>query len=53
MAKRLRALLCRIFGHGWETTHTNRWMVPTRQECGCGASRDWHGFLDGEWVDNG
>ena len=26
--------------HRWRTTHTNRWQIPTRQECRCGLSRE-------------
>lgn len=27
--------------HKWETTHTNKWMIPTRQICGkCGIIRE-------------
>jgi len=26
--------------HKWTTTHTNKWYHPTRQECMCGASRE-------------
>lgn len=25
--------------HGWETIHTNKWMIPTHQKCRCGAER--------------
>ena len=37
----LPSLVRRFFPHrhGWETTHTNQWMIPTRQVCRCGAER--------------
>lgn len=25
--------ICRLFGHAYEVTHTNRWQVATRREC--------------------
>ena len=27
------SILCRLFGHSVETTHTNRYQVPTREVC--------------------
>jgi hypothetical protein len=42
-------LLCRLFGHSWQTTHTNRYMIPTREVCRCGAVREWHGGIEGGW----
>ena len=26
--------------HKWETTHTNKWIHPTRQKCRCGLIRN-------------
>lgn len=42
-------LMCRLFGHRWQTTHTNRYMIPTREVCRCGAVREWHGGISGAW----
>lgn len=30
----------RLHRHYWNTTHTNRWMIATKQACRCGASRE-------------
>jgi hypothetical protein len=43
--------VCRIFGHGWVTTHTNRYQIPTRQGCcRCHAVREWRGGINGKWT---
>ncbi len=34
--------------HRWETTHTNRWMVATRQKCACGVTRSFEFYPDRE-----
>ena len=26
---------CWVLFHTWETTHVNKWMIPTRQVCRC------------------
>ena len=26
--------------HRWQTTHTNKWIHPTRQKCSCGLVRN-------------
>ena len=46
----IRRLLCFYDFHRWRTTHTNRYMIPTRQACQCGAIREWHGGVEGGWV---
>jgi hypothetical protein len=34
------SILCKIFGHSPETTHTNSWQIPTGEKCSrCGLSR--------------
>jgi hypothetical protein len=46
--------VCNLLGHFWQTTHTNRWFIPTRQVCVCGGKRHWEGgppFAGGRWVD--
>ena len=46
MARKSRLLTgrCTIFGHTWDTTHTNPWMIPTRERCtACGTVREWSG----------
>jgi hypothetical protein len=43
---------CAIFGHKWEATHTNQWMIPTRERCmACGTVREWSGGAPpvGQW----
>lgn len=36
----MKKLICKIFGHSVEATHTNEWQVPTREICTrCGLSR--------------
>jgi hypothetical protein len=25
--------LCIVFGHKYQTTHVNKWMIPTRRGC--------------------
>ena len=25
--------------HDWQTTHTNKWIHPTKQKCSCGLTR--------------
>lgn len=37
--KWLIGLFKRAHQHSWNTTHTNRYMNATRQECGCGLYR--------------
>lgn len=34
--------------HKWETTHTNRWMVATRQVCRCSVVREFEFYPDRE-----
>jgi hypothetical protein len=51
--KRDRRLLCRLFGHKWQATHCNRYMIDTRQVCRCGAVREWQGGIEGGWVEGG
>jgi len=38
----LLALVMNLFKHKhrWETTHTNKWQIPTRQICKCGLMRE-------------
>lgn len=46
MERESRLLTCRctIFGHTWDTTHTNPRMIPTRERCiTCGTVREWSG----------
>jgi hypothetical protein len=33
------SLFTREHRHKWQTSHTNKWMHPTRQWCKCGAAR--------------
>ncbi len=36
----MKKLICKVFGHSVETTHTNEWQVPTAEKCErCGLSR--------------
>jgi hypothetical protein len=36
----MKKLLCKVFGHSVETTHTNQWQIPTREKCTrCGLVR--------------
>ncbi len=37
----MKKLWCKLFGHSVETTHTNRYQIPTRERCMCcGLSRE-------------
>ncbi len=49
----MSAFLHRLFGHRWQDTHCNRYMIATRQVCACGAVREWHGGIEGGWVEAG
>ena len=41
-------LLRKLFRHRhkWATTHTNKWMVATRQVCKCGVTREFEFYPD-------
>lgn len=30
----------KLHTHSWDTTHTNKWIHPTRQTCKCGLIRE-------------
>ena len=41
---RLLTMRCAVGGHEWTVTHTNKWMIPTREQCSaCGTIRKWSG----------
>jgi len=50
----MKKFLCKVFGHNVETTHTNRWQIPTREKCErCGLSRSMERVPDTncfQWV---
>lgn len=37
---RLRRLVMYFHKHKWEITHTNKWMISTRENCRCGLIRE-------------
>lgn len=42
-------VLCFFDFHRWMVTHTNRYLIPTRRVCKCGAIEEWHGGPMGSW----